>query len=369
MNYSDIRELSLYRGTLSVSLCIVCNDRFGCINKITTLCLEAAHKVRERYDSPEGHALAKKLESLQSRIPVESHIQSVALFVNESIAWAYPLAYTVQDATYIDDHFVTDTIVRNLVRATRYWVLVLYHDKPFLFDGYDGTLLEIVHRHTTRTGEERVTLNDLAGRVCGANPAVWGRNCRYATKQEFVHHLDESLQHFIESDPLPIVCCGDTASIEAFRSYSEYADRILISLPLDRLYDREDLQVKVWSLVQRGYDHLRQEMLRNLQEACTAHLCVRGITSVWRALHEGRAQFICLEKKYEPSVCELRMSDDLTFSSTCRDGVIKNGIDVLLEVALRMGVPFCWYPASTLAQYSRVAAIVSSDEQETPISS
>jgi hypothetical protein len=369
MNYRDIRELAIYQGKPAASLYIACNDRFGCINKINALCLDAARKIRTMYSFAQGEALAKKLESLYSHIPVEPHIKSIALFVNDSIAWAYALPYSVEDTIYVADRFMLDIIIRRLGRAVRYWVLVIYHGRPFLFDGFEDVLLEIVHRHYLKTSEEQFGVDGLAGKICGPNISLWGRNCRYTTPEEFVRELDHSLIHFIESDPLPIVCCGDVSSVDAFRTHSMYGDRVLLSMPLTHLPDREDLQAKVWPLAQRGYDHLRKEMLRNLQEACAANLCARGLPEVWRALHEGRVQFMCLEKKYEPILGELPISDDAAFSQMCHDGSLKNGIDALLEIALREAVPFCWYEPAALSKYRHTAAIVISGDQETPVSS
>lgn len=368
MNYADIRELGVYQKGLAVSLYVVCNDRWGCINKINAMCLEAAAQVRTKYPNPEGEALAKKLESLYSRIPVESHIRGVALFINESITWVYPLPYTTEDAIIIANRFVTEGIVHNLGRAMRYWLLVLFHGKPFLFDGYDDTILEIVHRHVLKDREEKVDINDLAGRVCREKTS-WGVNCRYATVKEFIRVVDRDLQHFIEADPLPIVCCADQQSLEAFRTYSYYADRVLLSIPIDHLYDREDLQEQLWPLVQKSYAHLQKEMLIKLQEACEAHLCAQGIVQVWRALHEGRAQFICISRGYTEQICALPATDTIVISSSCHDGTIKDGVDALIELALRLGVPLCWYSDNSLQEFSHVAAIVSSGDQETPISS
>jgi hypothetical protein len=58
-----------------------------------------------------------------------------------------------------------------------------------------------------------------------------------------------------------------------------------------------------------------------------------------------------------------------TDSSACHDGTLKNGVDALIELALSEGVPLCWYSDNSLQAFSHVAAIVSSGDQETPVSS
>jgi hypothetical protein len=366
MNYADVRELAVHQGKLAASIYVLCNDRWGCINKINAMCMESAAKVRSMYPTHEGERLAKKLESLHSHIPLESHIRSVSLFVNESIAWVYPLPYVAEDKIIIADRFIFDNMIHNLGRAVRYWLLILFHGKPFLFDGCDDTILEVVHRHRLKDREELVNINDLAGRVCRT---AWGVNCRYKNLQEFIGVVDRDLQHFIEVDPLPVVCCADQESLKAFREYSCYADRVLLSVPLDHLYDREDLQMQLWPLVQKSYAHLQKEMLIKLKEACQVQLCARGMVQVWRALCEGRAQFICISRNYTEQICTLSAIDSVVISSSCHDGTIKDGVDVLIELALHEGVPLCWYSDNSLQELSHVAAIVSSGDQETPVSS
>lgn len=368
MNYADIHELAIHQGRPAASLYILCTDGRGCINKINAKCLEAAAQARDLYKSEAGEQLAKKLESLHSRIPIEAHVKSVAIFVNEHIAWAYALPYATRDQVLVSDRFVVEDIIRHLGQSLRYWVLVLFHGKPFLFDGYDETILEVVHRHNLKTGEERIDLSDLAGRVC--LPSVWRTNCRYKNVLEFIRAVDRDLGHFVEADPLPLICFADKESLETFRQHSHYADRILLSVPIDRLYDQEDLQLILWPLLQKNYAHLQTEMLAKLREACHAHLCARGVVAVWRALHEGRAQFICIAREHAQVVCELPLLDTVMISQDCHDGSPKDGIQLLVELALREGVPLCWYDDKRmLEEFSYVAAIVSSADQETPASS
>jgi len=360
MNRADIRELSLHQGSPAVSLFVVCNNHRGSLSKINDLLGRAIRDVVEQFSDSGGEEVCHALQTLQSRVCIENGSRSVAIFVNHRIAWVYQLSYQLTDAIWVSSSFVTWPICYYLQRTVRYWVVIIFKGVAHLFEGYDDCVIEVVHRHTLYNGEEQVQLEDDAGKICGPYSAVWGPRCRYSSMEVFMRKVNQGLQHFMEIDPLPIVCFGDPQSLRDVRTYCIYKDQIIAYKECDGLLDRYMLYQKTWPSIRTWHDTQQAHMIQVVRHAAEAEMIIAAdVEKIWHALHAGMVRLLCIEKGLQHAACYWDTANSITDAESCKGLEQIDAIEALVEVATQRTIPIYWYEDGELTPYMRIVAVMS----------
>jgi len=361
MNRVDTSELAVFRGDVAISIYAHCALRGGCIASLNRMCLEAAQMLRKKFDGYKGEAWAEKLLSLEGYFPVSGEHTMVVLLVNKYINWVYPLIAPLPEKIFIQDSFVLSPVNQQLYRLDRYWVLVIFHGVPYLFEGYPNGILEVYHRHTTYTGEEYVALQDVAGLVCSED--MWGKKCRYKGDDEFIRSIDKAFRHFLEGDPLPYLCIADEKSARDFSQYSSYAHDAMKVVAVSHQLSVKELHHVAWKAAEPWFHQHRRKTYQEILDATKANMCVWDIPRIWHYLHDDSIRCIVVNRSLAMPGCEDRAASAIFLGDHCKGAEPIDAIDSLLDAAHRRGIPVVLFDEHELDAYNGIVAILTSGQE------
>lgn len=363
MNRVDLRELAICHCKPSLTLLISCEDmriKVGRrVEKLHEMFGAAMKQIKEQYNEHELAGFVQEPHLLESQIEIDDPTcESVAIFVNKSVARAYALPFDLPDTTIINDMFACFEVQKVLNRIPRYWLLVIRHQIPYLFEGYESSVSEVIHRHTNWQGEEVFEAEDLGGLVCDLPTQQWGAQCRYQNNEEFYAKVDAYLGHFLDVDRLPLVLLASAEDIEQFKKYSSYGKSVIASSEMIALLSQAQMAKMMWPSVKKYYDHQRTQHLHLIREACEAHLCLTNVADIWKVLHEDRVRMLCVEEQLHQAACEDLAHAKVTIKSSCGHLRSIDVIDDIIELALSKGITVSLYPKGELSAYHGIVALI-----------
>ena len=363
MNRVDLRELAICHCKPSLTLLISCEhvrskvDRR--VEKLHEMFGAAMAQIKNQYNEHELAGFVQEPHLLESQIEIDDPTcESVAIFVNKTIARAYALPFDLPDTTIINNMFGCFEVQKVLNRIPRYWLLVIRNQVPYLFEGYESSVTEVVHRHTSWQGEETFEAQDLGGLVCDLPMQQWGSQCRYQNIEEFYAKLDAYLRHFLEVDKLPLVLLAGGEDIEQFKKHSVYNKHVLVSSEMVALLSQAQMAKMMWPSVKKYYDHQRTQHLHLMREACEAHMCLTNVADIWKALHEDRIRMLCVEEQLHQTACEDLAHAKVTVKPSCGSLRSIDIIDDILELAISKNISVSLHPQDGLSAYHGIVALI-----------
>ena len=302
MNRVDLKELGVSLTTPSVTIFIFCQFEHRRVEKFHHWFGKAMAELRERYpDQMAG--IVTDVQVLLSQVDLEQNCASVALFINKYIARAYVLPFELPDMIHIDKGFYIQPVLNILNRVTFGWVVVIRNNVPYLFEAYENSLLEVVHRHNSWQGEQVERMSDAGGQICEMPVERWGAQCRYATPQEFIAKIDAYLKHFLtgcttdnevagHGNLAPLVLVAAQHDLDAFEHYSIYRDFVMTVPAQQNIFSPAELLKRAWPLIKKYYEHWQKENLKELKDGVKAQIVVQGIEAVWKAIRQDRVRLL-----------------------------------------------------------------------------
>jgi hypothetical protein len=368
MNRVDLKELGVSITTPSLTIFMSLQFERRPVEKFHHLFGKAMAALKERYpDQMAG--IVTDVQVLLSQVDLEQNFQSVALFINKYSARAYVLPFDLPDTIHVDKSFFIQPILNILNRVTFGWVIVIRHSVPYLFEAYEHSLLEVVHRHNGWQGERVEKMSDVGGQICEMPVERWGAQCRYATPQEFIAKIDAYLKHFLtgcstdngvagHGNLAPLVLVAGQRDLDAFEQYSAYRDFAKLVPAQQNIFSQEELLKRAWPLISNYYGHWQRENLKELQEAVKAELVVKGVEAVWKAIRQDRVRLLCVERDLHLPACENLATTEVTPGTSCGNLRAIDAIDEILEIARSKGVRVSLYDHGELKAYDAIAAVL-----------
>jgi len=353
MNRVDLRELAVHVTYPAISLFISCDTIGQYHKKIHELLLRAIHELTPRVDKKMLATITEHCNKIQAQIPTDGTYQGIACFISVHGARLYTVPFVVDEQVVVDKMYTVTDILTKLNRAVRYWVVVINKTTPYFFEGYQQQLTEVMHSHSTFVnGQQPVTIAQTARLICDEK-----LKCRNATTEEFVGAIDKHLQHFIHSDPLPIVLVASEASQADFMNHSEYTDAVAGVVVTDELLSMKDIAQRAWPLIEEYTDAHKKKALKQVREADEAQMCVYDIKTVWKLLHADSIRMLCVDEKLHVPVCEDIVQSAIAQKSDCGSLRAVDAVDEIIEYAHGKNIPIYLCTAAELKKYQGLVAI------------
>jgi len=357
MNHVDLRELSVHATSPALTVFVSLQNERRRVDKVNAMYGQARAEFKKKYPQ-DWEKILVDVHVLLSHVDIEKDCLGVVLFLNKSLARAYPVAFEVQDTIFCGNHFLTRPLAHALNRLQRFWLLLLHNQTPYLFEGYDHTLSEVVHKHMTRTGEESFEVQEAAGKVCTMPTQQWGPQCRYASVQDYIKKIDAYLDHFFSTEDLPLVVVGSRSDLEKFEQYSTFHEKIIANHAIEGVFSTEALLKAVLPAVRRHAAKIVKQELKELAQAHKANLTAQGAEAVFKIVRSDRARLVCVERQLQESACEDLATASAKKGTDCGSLKKIDIIDEVLELCASKGIRVALLDKGVMAEYDGIAAIL-----------
>lgn len=356
---SDLRELQAVNEYPSVSILLPTHrtspDNRQDPIRVKNLVAEAKSRLLSEFSQREMETLFTKLDGLVEGVDYEHLLDGLAIYVNNDVAQAFTLPFTVNERVVVDPTFATRDLVFTLNRTPRYYVLALSEKDTRLFEGFGATVEEIRRggfpmRHEGAGGATRLP----------SGPGVNTSAQRDEAHRDFFRAVDEKFGAFQSEDKLPLVVAGVDRYLAFFREVSRHTTDSAGTLQGN--YDtssEHELARLVWPVMEEYLARRRTEALERLDTAVGAQRSSSTIGEVWRMAKEGRGDTLLVEQDYHypATVDETGMLLSPAKDATA-PGVIDDAVDEVIEGVMAKGGSVVFVDDGALAQHQRIALVL-----------
>lgn len=318
---------------------------------LKNLLKEAEERLFELNDKRAAAALVGSLKSLAEEIDHSHNLESLVLFVSESVAKYVRLPIEVKERVVIGDSFATRDLVRALHSEAPYYILVLSQHKARLLQAFNDRLV------TEITGEFPMENAVSAGSGRGEQSNATRQHNLLA---EFFNRVDKELNAQHLQNRFPVLICSDESN--RFE-YMKVADRTQIFYPdhLNGNHTEEKGQAIVtaaWPLVRQRIQTINSERKQELRTAVGQQRFLSDTNEIWQAIQEGRVQTLFIEVgKFQAAVIENGVIDYIDGPADAHTSIIDDIYDELIEANAEHGGDVVFLDNGELTDFNGFGAI------------
>jgi hypothetical protein len=322
--------------------------------RLRNLLSEATDRVLGEFSKREVDGLLTNLEQIAATVDHQQNLDGLVLFVNQELAQAHRLPFTVPERVLMDEGFATRDLVLALNRTVRYWVLALSENATRLYEATRDSLVEVTGEgfpmvHTGPGGQTALPAHDV-------NVSAY----RDERHRQFFRAVDEQVGLFMKDDPLPLVLLGVDRYLSFYAEVGEYAKEVVAEIQGN--YDKHsthELAEVVWPVAKEALLAEHMQVLELLNTAVGERRIATTIDDIWRSAKEGRGRMLLVEENYHfPGQLDetgwvLTVADDPTAPD-----VLDDAVDDIIEQVLEKGGQVKFLPDGTLADYQSLVLLL-----------
>jgi hypothetical protein len=308
MNRVDIRELSVHQ-TYPTLTVMMPYDKERIHNVIQGL-------LQEIDDEQVAMQLSKRCEQLlQSDMTIKPK-EPVLYCINKLIARRYYIPFFTQERCFVWHHFVLDELIGLLNRGKRFFVMTFKKGRLALYDGYGHDVKPIEHYHNGPDGDHlfMFSYDDACNGVTQEDGTC--------AQDVWIKKFDEYCSHYLRTDPLPIVFCGDANAYALLKLHSMHKKFFVARVDeLDEAYD----------VVVPWYAKQRETALGAYHKAQHTKQYVYDIDQLITQAHKGNIIQLLVEAEYHKKGCLDPILGSLKTKNSCIIDEKIETIDMLIE--------------------------------------
>lgn len=311
---------------------------------------EAENILLETQDKRQAASIIERIDALVSGIDHRLNIESLVVFVSETVALYTRLPIAVNDRAVVDRSFVT----RDLIRATHlrqtYYTLLLGQDRVRLIEAADGRVIEELGRPFPMTNKPYF----VPTRMAMSNAKRIDN-----FQREFFKRVDDALWGIWREDPHPVIVAADEKTFSRFKEVSEHND-IIIAVHNDK-YDKPAQQIvdANWHLVEEYNRKKNEERIVELKKSLDSGRVLFDVNDIWMAIHEGRGETLFVRNGY---YLPAKIVDDRIVPLSEEDAkdhdTVDDIIDEMIEVNTQYGGDAVFIFDGGLDAYGGLALVI-----------
>jgi hypothetical protein len=323
--------------------------------RVKNLIAQATKRLLEEFNKREIGPLLDRLEQLAGGIDYRQTLNGLALFVNNDIARAVQLPFTLRENVNIGTTFLTRDLVFAMNRTPRYWALVLSEKPTRLYEGVRDVLVEVQEDgfpifHEGPGGEQ-----SLPGGF-GIKKSAY----RDEYHKKFFRQVDTALKPFLADDPLPLVVIGVDRFLAFFNEVSDHKEYILSTLKgsHDKTSPSELVKL-VWPLAKAALAEQHQKVFTDLDKAVGEGKVASTMSEVWQMAGEGRGYLLLVEEGFHyPAQVDETGQHVTPADDAAVPGVIDDAVDDVIETVLGKQGRVVFVENGRLEKFERIALIL-----------
>lgn len=331
----------------SVSIFMPFDPKMGMKNKLTCSLSKATDKVVSEINNkcPGEMSLLviQKLKLIIKKLDFNTHRKSVAIFVSPVFEKTYYLNIDVEEKVIVNESLQIRDLVQSKKQSQKFHILFLSENESRIYLSETNSSVKITSDNPM--------------------PKNAGRNDPPEPIENFLRHVDHSLNIILKHDILPVFVMGTEKLTGQFRDLTKSNEAIIEYVPGD--YEKcalEDLkrllkpQIADWQKIKQ------KNLLDQLKEASNNNKLSFGIENVQREVINRRGRLLLIENKYlfdyDTSLWENDTWNYKTPGPYNKFSNIKNPIDEMIEKVLENGGDVELVSNGLLKEYSQIALII-----------
>jgi hypothetical protein len=297
---------------------------------LKNLVKEVEERLHNDYEKRFVWPIMEKLNALVEEIDHNYNLEGLVLFVNEEIAEFTRLPIKLENRTVVDETFATRDLVRALHLESGYYVLVLSRDEARMIEAHNDKVVQ-------ELGAPFPIVNNTL--YSTTQPEIANAQRQTNLVQEFFNRIDKMVNEVYKSNPLPVVIATEGSNYAEYLQIADNKDIILGHINKNRNNDKaHHIIPDAWELVKNTLKERNQSRMDELNEAVGSGKFLSDFNDIWKAILEGRARTLYVEKGfYQPAKVTNGSLELLSQDKAHETGVVDDIIDEMIEHNLRFG--------------------------------
>jgi hypothetical protein len=318
---------------------------------LKNLLKEAEERLLAETDKRTAQELVVRLKELEKSIDHNFNLESLALFVNDSISEYTRLPISVENRVQIDQTFATRDLVRAMHREANYYVLVLSQQKVRLIEMFNDTVVSEVGKPFPIENKDLYSTNS-------EELSDAARQTRLVA--EFFNRVDKALNAVRKEHPLPVLICSEEGNYNQYLSVADEKSSIYEQFLNGNRLDATDhsIATEAWQIVQAITGQRILGRKAELEKSVSSGKFFSDINDIWRATQEGRIQTLFIEEGLFAS--GYISEDGIALSESIEKemaNVIDDVYDEVIEAVMRFGGDVVFLPSGELKNFNGCGAI------------
>lgn len=325
-------------------------------NKVDSLALknlikEAEERLFADEKKRDAKQLVERLKDLESQIDHNHNLESLILFVNESVAEYTRLPILVENRVVIDHTFATRDLVRALHFEANYYVLVLSQQKVRLLEAFNDQVV----------AETRNPFPIENSQFYSTNKAELSNASRQTNLiAEFFNRIDKEVNQIRKDNPLPVLICTEESNYHEYLKITDQKQSVFDTfLNKNRVDEKAHAIVtEAWAIVKDYTIKKNNARKQELKTAVSQNKFLSDTNEIWQAIKQGRVQTLFIEEgNFQPALWENDQIQYVSDNLLDRKEVVDDIYDELIEANMNYGGDVVFLPKGELSDFNGFGAV------------
>ncbi len=312
---------------------------------------EADNRLFQYEAEEKARVLSKRLHTLENQIHYDQNLDSLILFVSETLSKHIHLPIRVENRVIIDNSFATRDLVRLLHMKTNYFVLVLSEYKARLIEGFNETLIREVGSpfpiensdlYSTKTSELK------------------NADRQKHLLSEFYNRIDKAVNEVRNDDPKPVLICSQEQNYNEYLKIADLKDSILpVFVRGNKLYqDAKEILRESWKVVSPYQFEKNNERKKELEAAVSSGMFLSDANEIWNATIEGRIRTVFIEEDlFRPARIDKNTITFVSENERNNPDVVDDIYDEIIDASMNSGAEVVFLKRGELHDFQGLGAV------------
>lgn len=324
----------------------------------------AKELVDYKYSISDTTHIKKALDDLFYNIDFSHNAEGLGLYVSNNIQLSARFKFPVEEKIMVGDNFEIRDLLYKIFYSKPYRVLLLTEKDVRFFKGSWNELNEVRDEHFPKEYEEDYIYERPSRSTPSANYAPV-RNFEKEKSvleeirfKDFFREADKLLTDYLP-DEMPLILLGSEKEMEWFWITSSHKQNIIQKISGNYNYlNEKELGEITWPAMHLHQQQENQLLLEDFKEKVGEHLGISGIHQVWKAVKEGKALKLLVEKDFrKPGFVnkdgyQLYLQPPKTVHR-----IITDAVDDIIEMVLEKNGQVYFMDKDMLKDYEHIALI------------
>ena len=310
---------------------------------------ETEERLHNDYDKRFVKDIMQRLEALADDIDHNHNLESLVIFVNETMAEYARLPIPVENRVIIDATFATRDLVRALNEQAQYYVLVLSRENARLIEAFNDKVVKEFAGDFPVKNDTLYTTDKLKMTMSSGQENLI---------EEFFNRVDKIMQKHRKKRSLPVILVCEERN---YHHYLKVTDKNMVIGHLERNRDDEKalhIVDAAWPIVKEHVKQKNDTRVAELKKAVSSQTFLSDIDDIWRAVNEGRGKTVFVQQGYfQPAVIEGNSIQLVKNHAAHEKGVVDDIIDEIIEINRNYGGDTVFLSNGELKEFQGLALI------------
>jgi hypothetical protein len=318
---------------------------------LKNLLKEAEDRLFAETDKRTAQELLLRLKELEESIDHNFNLESLALYVNDSISEYTRLPISLENRVQIDQTFATRDLIRAMHKEANYYVLVLSQQKVRLIEVFNDMVVREIGKPFPIENKELYSIN--AEELSDA-----ARQTRLVA--EFFNRVDKAVNGMRKEHALPVLICSEEGNYNQYLSVADDKTSIYTQFLNGNRLDSKAHAIasEAWQIVQAITHQSILDRKAELEMSVSSGRFFSDINDIWRATQEGRVQTLFIEEGlFAPGFIS---EDGVTLLDSVEKEMVNVTDDVydeIIEAVMRFGGDVVFLPTGELKDFNGCGAV------------